>query len=85
MRPRRRPISSLLLPCRNIFTSSTCSAYCSGGTAIAHGPEQRLIWYCRHGRPRVSSTWSVHVRSWKWRLRMRSVSRALVAEWYGPK
>ena len=61
--PRSRVRSSASLPARNIFTSSTCSAYAAGVTSIAHGPEQRLIWYCRHGRRRVANSPSEHVRS----------------------
>ncbi len=85
MRSRRRAMSSLSLPSRKSTTSSTESAYACGDTGKAHGPGQRWIWYCRHTRPRCSSTWSVHVRSWKWRLSTRRVSRHDVAEWYGPK
>ena len=29
-----------------------------------HGPEQRLIWYSRHGRVRLANTVSSQVRSW---------------------
>ena len=42
-----------------------------------------MIWYCRHGRLRLPSTWSLHVRSLKWRLTTWSVCRHEVAEWYG--
>jgi hypothetical protein len=37
------------------------------------------------GRLRESKTWSVQVRSWKWRLISLSVSRIDQAELNGPK
>ncbi len=37
------------------------------------------------GRRRVSKTWSVQVRSWKWRFTTRRVSRIDQAELKGPK
>ena len=54
-------------------------------TSSTHGAGQRLIWYWRHGRRRLASSVSVHVRSWKCLFTRWSVRRAAVAEWYGPK
>src|SRR5437868_12943024 len=80
MRPRSRSSSSSFFPSRKSRTSRTCSPYSSRDTGSTQGAGQRLIWYCRQGRRRLCSTWSVQVRSWKCRLTTRKRSEEHTSE-----
>ena len=60
MRCARSSISSSPLPSRTLMASVTSCAYSSFDISPTHGAEQRLIWYCRHGRERFAKNVSLH-------------------------
>src|SRR5262249_26901699 len=57
------PFPAWLLPDRNAFASRTSSPYSAKSISRVQGPEQRLIWYSKHGRVRLSKNPSEQERS----------------------
>ncbi len=77
--------TSVLLPERNCFVSSTRAAYSPGVTRSTQGAEQRRIWKSRQGRVRVESTESLQERSRKLRWIRLRVWLTAHAEANGPQ
>ena len=73
-----------LLPERNAFASRTSSPYSAKSISRVQGPEQRLIWYSKHGRARLSKNPSEQERSRKARCSAVIVRLTAQTEANGP-
>ena len=63
--PASSSFTAWLLPDRNALASRTSSVYSAKSISRVQGPEQRLIWWSRQGRVRLSKKPSEHDRSRK--------------------
>jgi hypothetical protein len=85
MRCRSMPMTSSCFPSRNITTCCITAMYSSCDAAPMHGPRQRCMWNCRHGRGRSPVIWMWHVRYGNSLLSRSSVLQTERESVNGPK